>query len=180
MIVPVVKRAEAPSDDAIVLSPEYRFLDDELVDELFILYAFDLPGHFRYVNGHDCRTLGLDPARLRSLAVRNLTQRRGKPEVLRPHGPAIMFRLDGDLEASLLLVDHFWPPFARDIPGELVVVVPSRDVLAVSGTGIPGGVETLRYAARRAWERPTANPNRLLTRSLLVRRDNSWTVFESA
>jgi uncharacterized protein YtpQ (UPF0354 family) len=180
MIVPVVKRAEAPSDDAIVLSPEYRFLDDELVDELFILYAFDLPGHFRYVNGHDCRTLGLDPARLRSLAVRNLTQRRGKPEVLRPHGPAIMFRLDGDLEASLLLVDHFWPPFARDIPGELVVAVPSRDVLAVSGTGIPGGVETLRYAARRAWERPTANPNRLLTRSLLVRRDNSWTVFESA
>jgi uncharacterized protein YtpQ (UPF0354 family) len=180
MIVPVIKRQEAPSDDAIVLPSEYGFLEDELVGELFILYAFDLPGHFRYVNEHDRQTLGLNPDGLRSLATRNLTQRRSKPEILRPNGPAMMFRLDGELEASLLLVDHLWPQFVRDIPGELVVAVPSRDVLAVSGTEIPGGVETLRYAARRAWERPTANPERLLTQSLLVRRDNSWTVFKSA
>lgn len=180
MIIPVIKRREAPSDDDIILPPDHAVLDDELVGELLILYAFDLPGHFQYVSEHDCQTLGLDPAGLRNLSARNLTQRRSKPEILRPNGPAVMLRVDGDLEASLLLVDHLWPQLARGIPGELVVAVPSRDVLAVSGTGIPRGVETLRYAARRAWERPAANPKRLLTRSLLVRRDNSWIVFESA
>jgi uncharacterized protein YtpQ (UPF0354 family) len=63
-------------------------------------------------------------------------------------------RLDGTLEASLLLVDHLWPQVARAVAGETIVAVPSRDVLAVSGTEITNGIETLRWAVDRAWQRP--------------------------
>jgi uncharacterized protein YtpQ (UPF0354 family) len=179
MIIPVIKRQAPPSDDIVVLSPEDSFLTDDLVGELFVLYAFDLPGLFQYVSERDRKALSLDTADLRRLAVRNLTRRRSKPEILRPSDAVIMLRLDGDLEASLLLVDHLWPQAARAITGDIVAGVPSRDVLVITGTGITGGVETLRWAVDRAWKRPT-NPKLLLTRSLLVRRNNSWQIFEPA
>jgi hypothetical protein len=109
--------------------------------------------------------------------VRNLTRRRSEPSILGLSGAISMLRLDGDLEASLLLVDRLWPQLARAIPGDIVVGVPSRDVLAVTGTGSAEGIETLRWAVDRAWHRQK-QPKLTLTRSLLVRRDDTWQLFE--
>jgi len=176
-IVPVIRRQAPRSDDVIVLAPEFRPISENLVGELLVMYAFDLPGHFEYASGHSCSILGLDPESLRKLSVRNLTRLRSKPEILRPSGAVNMLRLDGDLEASLLLVDHLWPQIASAIAGEVVVGVPSRDVLAVSGTGVTGGIEMLRRAVERAWKR-AHNPKLMLTPSLLVRRADSWQVFD--
>ncbi|HKD89325.1 MAG TPA: hypothetical protein VKB62_12410 [Streptosporangiaceae bacterium] len=178
MIVPVIKQGLPASDDAIVLLPKLRPIAEKLVAELNVMYAFDLPGHFEYLSEQHCQDLGLDPASLRKLSVQNLTRRRSKPEILRPSDAVTMFRLDGDLETSLLLVDHVWPQAARAIAGEIVAGVPSRDVLAITGTGITGGIETLRWAVDRVWKRPT-NPKLILTRSLLLRRNDAWQVFES-
>jgi uncharacterized protein YtpQ (UPF0354 family) len=178
MVVPVIKRAiSRPSDSDIVLPPELRPISDRLVGDLIILYAFDLPGLFSYLSTRHCQMLGIDPVDLRELSVRNLTRRRGKPEILRPSAAINMLRLDGDLEASLLLVDHLWHQAARSIAGEIVAGVPSRDVLAITGTEITGGIEALRRAVERAWQRPV-NPKLVLTRSLLIQRDGSWQIFE--
>lgn len=179
MIVPVIKQSlPGRSDSDIVLPPESRPIAHGLVDELMIMYAFDLPGHFEYLSERHCQDLGIGSGDLRKLSVRNLTQRRSKPEILRPSDAVVMLRIDGELEASLLLVDHLWPQLARGIAGEIVVGVPSRDVVCVSGTGITGGVETLHWAVDRAWKRQD-NPKLMLTRSLLVRRDDSWELFEA-
>jgi hypothetical protein len=177
MIVPVIKQGLPASDDAIVLPPELRPIAEHLVAELNVMYAFDLPGHFEYLSEQHCRNLGLDPAVLRKLSVRNLTRRRSKPEILRPSGAVHMFRLDGELETSLLLVDHLWPQAARAIPGDIVAGVPSRNVLVITGTGISGGIDTLRWAVDRAWQR-RPNPKTALTRSLLIRRDDSWQLLD--
>jgi uncharacterized protein YtpQ (UPF0354 family) len=179
MIVPVIKRQAPPSDDDILLPPEFDLMSDALVDDLNVFYVFDIPGYFKYVSEHDRKALKLDPRGLRELSVRNLTKRRSKPEILRPSDAALMVRLDGDLEASLLLVDWLWPQLARGMPGETIVAVPNRDVLVVSGTEVTGGVDTLRSAVRRVWENPRMDYKLLLTRSLLVRRGDSWQVFET-
>lgn len=89
-----------------------------------------------------------------------------------------MLILDGDLEASLLLADHLWAQLAPQIPGDLIAAVPSRDVLTVSGTGVADGEALLRSAVERVWSNPRTNPKLLLTRSLLVRQDGSWQLFE--
>jgi len=180
MIVPLIKRDDRRADDAIVLPPESAILSDDLVGDLFIVYAFDLPGHFQYVMEHDRKTLGLDPGGLRKLSVANLTRLRSKPRVLQASRGAVRLTLDGNLEASLLLVDHLWPQLARGIAGETIVAVPARDCLVVSGTEIAGGVEALRQGVKRVWENPKTNPKLVLTRSLLVRRGGSWHVFEPA
>jgi uncharacterized protein YtpQ (UPF0354 family) len=178
MIVPVLQRQAPPSDDVVVLPPEQELMSDRLLDDVNIFYAFDFPAHFVYVSASHCKALEISPDALRELSVRNLTKRRRKPEILRPSDAAVMLRLDGDIEASLLLVEHLWPQLGRGLAGETVVAVPSRDVLVASGTQVTGGIDTLRRAVDRRWGNPDAK-NRLLTRSLLVRRDNSWQVFES-
>lgn len=177
VIVPVIKGYVPPSDDVIELSPESSLMSDVLVGDLRVFYAFDLPGYFEYVSEHDRERLQLDPGSLRELSVRNLVKRRSKPEILQPSGAAVMLRLDGDLEASLLLHDSLWRRLARSNTGETIVAVPSRDVVVVSGTGVTGGVETLRHAVERSWEH-SSDRKLLLTRSLLVRRNNHWEVFE--
>lgn len=178
LIVPVIKGYVPPSDDVIDLSPEASLISSDLVGDLRVFYAFDLPGYFEYVSEHDRRRLQLDSGGLRELSVRNLVRRRSKPEILRPSDAAVMLRLDGDLEASLLLHDSLWLHLARTNAGETIVAVPTRDVVVVSGTGVTGGVETLRRAVKRSWEHPS-DRKLLLTRSLLVRRDTHWEVFEA-
>jgi len=58
-------------------------------------------------------------------AVRNLTRRRARPQIKQAPAAA-MFVLDGNLESSLLLVDHLWEQIAPQLPGELIAAVPSR------------------------------------------------------
>jgi uncharacterized protein YtpQ (UPF0354 family) len=179
LIVPVIKRQGPPAGEGIVVPPEQILMAEPLVGrELEISYAFDMPGYFQYVSKYDCDALGLDSSGLRQLSILNLTKRRSEPKIRRLSEAMLMLTLDGDLEASLLVIDRLWSRLASALPGELIVAVPSRDVVAVSSTGSVGAVEALRQAVRRAWASPKANKKLLLTSLLLARRDDSWQVFE--
>lgn len=184
LIVPVIRRHGPPADAGISVPPEQILIAEHMVGDLEIFYAFDMPGYFQYVSQYDCTNLSLDPGGLRKFSVKNLTKRRAQPEIMQPSDAVVMLGLDGELEASLLLVDSLWPHLARGTPGETIVAVPSRDLLLVSGTEATDGVEALRRAVARRWEsaidrKLLIERKLLLTRSLLVRRDDSWHVFES-
>ena len=86
-----------------------------------------------------------------------------------------MFVLDGDLEASLLLVDHLWEQIGPQLPGDLIAAVPSRDTLAVTGSEVPGGIAALTQATDRVWR--ASQVRLLLTRSLLIRQGQSWSAL---
>ena len=107
----------------------------------------------------------LDGDDLRPLAVRNLTRRRARPQIKQAPAAA-MFVLDGNLESGLLLADHPWEQTGPQLPGELIAAVPSRDMLAVTGSQVPGGIAALTRCADAVWQHATT---RLLTRSLLIR-----------
>ena len=177
MIIPLIKRSAQPSDDEIRLPAQQELISEHLVGDFYIFYVFDLPSLFWFVSRGDCESLGLNAGGLRALSVRNLVKRRRRPEI-RQSGTGAMLILDGDLEASLLLADHLWARLAPQIPGDLIAAVPSRDVLTVSGTDVAGGIPLLRSAVERVWANPRTDPKLLLTRSLLVRQDGSWQLFE--
>ena len=149
---------------------------EELAGELYVFYGFDLPGAFRLVSRRDCARMRLDAGDLRHLAVRNLTRRRARPQIKRAPAAA-MFVLDGNLESSLLLVDHLWEQIGPQLPGELIAAVPSRDMLAVTGSQVPGGIAALTRCADAVWQQSTT---RLLTRSLLIRHGPSWQLLPAA
>ena len=172
LILPLIKRV-APEDPGSVFV--FPGADEPVVEEmaggLLVAYVFDLPGMFRYVSAADCARLQLAPGDLHSLAVANLTRLRARPQI-RQGAAAAMFVLDGDLEASLLLVDHLWEQIGPQLPGDLIAAVPARDTLAVTGSQIPGGIAALTRAVDAVWHK---SPTRLLlTRSLLIRHGDSW------
>lgn len=82
-----------------------------------------------------------------------------------------MFVLEGNLESSLLLVDHLWEQIGPQLAGELIAAVPSRDTLAVTGSQVPGGIAALTRCADAVWQQSTTHS---LTRSLLIRHGPSW------
>jgi hypothetical protein len=171
-IVPLIKRVDTGGlGDAVTLPDSYIPVVERLTPYLWTAYVFDLPGRFDYVTPLDCAHLGLGPANLRSLAVRNLTERRDKPKI-RWHGGALTLTLDGNLEASLLLVDHVWPQVSPGVAGDLVAAVPSRDTLVVTGTDNPVGMKFLELCVDEVWR--TAETRILLTKKLLIRRYGAW------
>lgn len=158
-------------DRSLILPLIKRVAPEEMAGGLLAAYVFDLPGMFRYVSAADCARLQLAPGDLHSLAVANLTRLRARPQI-RQGAAAAMFVLDGDLEASLLLVDHLWEQIGPQLPGDLIAAVPARDTLAVTGSQIPGGIAALTRAVDAVWHK---SPTRLLlTRSLLIRHGDSW------
>jgi uncharacterized protein YtpQ (UPF0354 family) len=170
--VPLLKRIEPSGlDDPIVLPDKDIPVTEVLAEVLLVAYVFDLPGAFRYVSFDDCARLEVPAGELRALAVRNLTRLRTRPQI--KQGPAAAtFVLDGNLEASLLLVDHLWDQIGPHLPGDLIAAVPARDSLAVTGSEIPGGVDALNDAVERVWQR--SETRLLLTRSLLTRNGATW------
>ena len=59
--------------------------------------------------------------------------------------------------------------------GDLVVGVPARDVVIVTGSQSPSGLEKARRAVERVF---FAGDQHLLSRELLVRRHGIWQVFD--
>jgi uncharacterized protein YtpQ (UPF0354 family) len=179
-IVPLIKRfvAEGAGDPPPVTIPEsYTPVVEELTPCLGVAYVFDLPDRFEYVTPFYCTRLELGTQDLRPLAVRNLTQRRDKPQITW-RGGAGLFTLDGNLEASLLLADHVWWQIAPHVAGDLVAVAPSRTTLAVTGTDNAMGMKTLGLYVDHVWRE--AETRTLLTKSFYIRRGDSWEQFNPA
>ena len=177
LILPLVKQAIPLSDPSPVmeLSPSDTPLSDPFLPGLCLLYAFDRLPEFEIVLERHVSALRLPPASLRSLAIDNL--RRRLPRIER-HGnhPAYMLTAGGNLESSLLLLEDLWEQQSADVPGELVVAIPARDVVVFTGSESPEGLEAIRGSVSRLWP----SGDHLLTRDLFVWRSHSWHLFEPA
>ena len=112
-------------------------------DDLVILYAEDTPSNIRYFTEDAVEDLGLAESELRARAIENL---RGLLPAIEMHGEdgTYMLTADGNYEASLLLFDDIWMSGQIEVRGDLVVAVPARDMLLVTGSEDPGGLELVR------------------------------------
>lgn len=97
---------------------------------------------------------------------------------VRLHGsePAFMVSFHG-IESSLLLSDAFWDDLPVDLPGDPVVAVPARDVLVITGSESPAGLEKAKRCVERVF---FAGSHYLLIQDLLTRRRNRWYRFDPA
>ena len=125
----------------------------------------------------DVLQMGLSPEQLRATAIANLKQQLGT--IGRAGEPPLLKVVTGNnLEACVLLVDDFWAGLAGKIPPEIVVGVPTRDILLVTtSASTQGGVQMLRDAVKEA---QTGDNTHWLTKHLLVRRADKWEVFDAA
>jgi uncharacterized protein YtpQ (UPF0354 family) len=152
---------------------------DAFAGDLAVAYSFGPPWGERLVTWLDLDRLSLSRRVLRRSATDNLGDRldevridgAGGPDGADGHALTLAF---GGLESSLLLADALWPRLADAVPGEIVVGVPARDAVIVTGSLSPPGLDVARRGVDRVFR--DGNPH-LLTRALLVRRDGGWELF---
>ncbi len=117
---------EADADNGLVYEP--------LNEELFVVYVFDTPTSIRFMTQSDLVELGVEQSSLREAALTNLqnvlqhVQLEGDPASLS------MLVADGMYEASMLLFDGIWSKQQFPVKGDIVVYVPARDVLLITGS----------------------------------------------
>lgn len=140
---------------------------------LNVQYMLDEPGAVVFVRERDVETESRDALHVRALdnLRRYVAGRRLRFEA---KGSVTLARLDGQHDASLLLLDELWDPPTRvaDFPGDLVAAVPARGVFMFAGTGVTGAVAALRHSIARTTDRA-------LSPELFVRRHGDWQTMDT-
>lgn len=127
---------EADADNGLVYEP--------LNEELFVVYVFDTPTSIRFMTQSDLVELGVEQSSLREAALTNLqnvlqhVQLEGDPASLS------MLVADGMYEASMLLFDGIWSKQQFPVKGDIVVYVPARDVVLITGSEDMVGLATIQ------------------------------------
>lgn len=172
-IVPVIKDREWLEEvrQSIKTSGNAQdVLFEEFNKELVIVYAEDTEKRTRYLLSTD--DIGVDRKDLRKLAVDNLMRILPKIE-MQSDGIFAMLTAGGDYEASLLLFDHIWSGGQIKVEGDIVVAVPAKDVLLITGSQNRKGLAALRTLAAKF-----ISENRYrLTDTLFVYRNGRFTRF---
>jgi len=149
-----------------------QHLADRFNNELVIVYAQDDPNRMRYLTTQE--DFGLSREELRSLAIANLKRVLPKIEMGRVGDVALM-SAGGNYEASLLLIDDIWSSGQIQVNGDIVVAIPTRDALLVTGSRSRSGLKlvrelTAKFKAQGPYE---------LTDTLFRYRDGRFTKFGS-
>jgi len=142
-----------------------------LVEDLLVMYAFDLPERFEFLNQREASELNLSPLELHDLAIDNLLCRLENIEIQQMNDlPVFCLQIGGNLDASLLLLQDIRDTVAENVPGEIVAAVPSRDVFLVTGRDSMEGIAAVQAVVKDVW----TNANHLLSKQLWVWKEEQW------
>lgn len=142
-------------------------------EELVICYAEDSDNGIRYLQDKNVEEAGIEPGELRGLAISNLKQLLADVKAQGGQG-LYLFTADGTYESSLILFDDLWTDGRLDVRGEIVIAVPSRELLLVTGTGNEEGMARLKEVAEEVHREGA--PYRL-SKSLFVYRKGVFEVL---
>lgn len=177
-LVPVIKHpdyvAEAEARTAALsTNPDIdnRLYYEEINSELVVIYAFDSELSLSFASREDIKDLGVELSGLRGTAIQNLD---GRLPPIERHGDnsLAMLTADGNFESSLLLFDGIWNAENFPVAGDIVVFVPSRDVLLITGSEDQEGLSKAReLVANNEWPY-------LISLEPFVRQGDSWALLD--
>lgn len=148
-------------------------LIEPFAEDLLVVYAINEQDRIGYVMTGEEKALGLDRKQLRALALKNLRRILPKIQLAQmPPTPILVMSAGGDYDASLLLLDDIWSgdQIKSKVEGDIVVAVPARDALLITGSRSRKGVAALRKVATEQVEK-ASHP---LTATLFVYRDGEF------
>jgi uncharacterized protein YtpQ (UPF0354 family) len=148
-----------------------ELLTEPFNSELTIVYAEDRPQSIRFLTTRD--DVG-DRAKLHDTSLANLSRFLPQIEMETGGSGSYLIHAGGSYEASLLLVDALWSSGQIKVDGDIVVAVPARDVLMVTGSQNEASVTRIRALATKLATGPYA-----LTSALFVYRGGKFLTFES-
>jgi uncharacterized protein YtpQ (UPF0354 family) len=173
-IVPLIKDRqwfEQVQRRGLEQTPPQELVAEPLNSELVVVYAENRLGALRILSSRD--DVG-DRARLRELALTNLSRLLPKIEIRPGADGVLLISAGGGFDASLLLAENLWSSDQIKVDGDIVAAVPAADALVVTGSRNAAGLARLRAVAARF----AAGPNGLST-ALFVYRNGKFVKFEA-
>jgi uncharacterized protein YtpQ (UPF0354 family) len=172
-IVPVVKDRQWLADNMRGLKErgvDVHLVYDDLNQDLVVVYAEDSENRVRYLMSNE--ELPVPREQLRELALANLDRLLPRIEMNLIEDGFAWFSAGGDYEASLILFDGIWSGGKVAMDGDIVVAVPAKDVLFVTGSRNEHGLAAMRQLAAEY-----ATGSYGLTDTLFVYRDGRFERF---
>jgi uncharacterized protein YtpQ (UPF0354 family) len=176
-IVPVIKGTAFVTSTTEMLRKRgqpFTLVHESYNPELVILYAEDRAGSMRYLTEDNLKELGMSLEELRALAIQNLRRLIGDSIQLSGQDGVFMMTAGGDYDASLLLAEPIWTSGQVNVSGDIVVAIPVRGALLVTGNDDPEKIKTMREIARVLSHQAPYQ----LTDKLFVFRGGHFEVFE--
>ena len=141
-ILPVIKD-ERFIQSVLEINPDFEknHTYEKYNDELYIFYVEDTETNINYLTQEDFEKLNIEKSELKKIAIENLTN---SIEIER-HGENGYFMLlaDGNYESSMILLD-IWSKENFKVNGEIVVGIPSRDLLIITGKNDTENIKKLK------------------------------------
>jgi uncharacterized protein YtpQ (UPF0354 family) len=138
-------------------------------DELVVLYAADLPNNVRGIKESDLTSLGITKESLREIAINNLAKLLANIQVKGGNG-LFMVIVNGNYESSIILLDDVIHQKNFQVNGDLVVAIPNRDILLITGSDDTQNVARVAAITNKMF---TEN-NYPISPYLFKRMDGKW------
>jgi len=173
-ILPVVKGVEFLESYKNIPSSKIEDLPyhENYADGLVILYALDSEKAVKYISEKEFKELKIDKEELRSAAFNNFKNRAIKEQIKETNGVYEIY-YDGNYESSLLLFDDVWERLKTMVDGELIVAIPTRDILIASGSNT---IDLTKFKA--GIDDVYSQNSYSITRNIYVRKDNKWKILK--
>lgn len=135
-----------------------------------VSYVVDEGDRLSYIQHLHLIYAEMTPKELHTRGVENLTALSRRSLRIQPFGAAFAVFLDGNFEASLILIDGLWTKGIRHlVKTGFAVALPARDMLAFCDAGSAEGITQLRKVVSRV-----AGGDHLLSSSLYRRCGSKW------
>jgi uncharacterized protein YtpQ (UPF0354 family) len=86
----------------------------------------------------------------------------------------MMLTVNGNLEAGVILIDEIWDQMESQIGEQVVISVPSRDVVIATGKSNRDAINTFSEKAKTVLQ----SGDHPLSKNWFIRNNNQWELFE--
>lgn len=157
------------ADEPVILAQKGAFA---------VAYLIDDGAGFSYVNMGEVSAAGITLDELHKIGLKNLAalvNKRERALTLKPLKNSYGLILEGNFEASLVLLDELWDgPLKKFLPNAPVVTLASRDICVFCDAKSPEGLAELKGIS----DRVTDGGQHLLSSELFIRSNGKWKTFE--
>jgi uncharacterized protein YtpQ (UPF0354 family) len=171
-------KAAIPSGEgsAMPLSEYDSPILTNLGNGLLVAYVVDEDSSFSYAQGRHLRAAQLSIEQLHQAALANLSLLVKENAQVKQHGNIYAVLMDGNFEASVLLIESFWSQWYCNLaPNGFIAALPARDLLAFGDQANALAVEELKQLCARA----AGRVDHPLSSDLFRRIHNSWQIVTS-
>jgi uncharacterized protein YtpQ (UPF0354 family) len=154
--------------------PEVDIVFSNVCEDLNCLYAIDNGHSFDIIQDRHLSEWNINKEKLHTLAIENFRSLIVQKMTAKGDTNGIMFIVDGNLEAGLVLIDEIWAQLQDQIGESIVIAVPSRDVIMATGISNRTMIDQFKETSREI----LLTGDYPLSKNLFVRENGQWKFFD--